>query len=57
MNKTEQFHIAKSELESALIDFIKCALNDDRDAIDELNEAMFNSCKEAGYASLEVIEK
>lgn len=52
MNATNNFHDAKSHLECALTDFIKAAQADDRDIKDELDEALYNSCKATGHKTI-----
>ena len=57
MNTTSAFHEAKMNLESALVEFIKAAQADDRDVVDEINEALVDACNETGIKDLIVEEE
>lgn len=54
MKTTNDFHDAKMKLESALCDFIKASNADDRDLLEELNEAVFNACDQTSTKEMYV---
>lgn len=53
-NKEEQFYEDKSNLESRLQRFIQLCQDVDRNAPDELEEAVVNALKECGFAEVYV---